>query len=333
MDAEIYDKAHDIMRSRREKAQTENDRRIREINKKIPEIKAINQNLFNTGRELIMTITNGRDNDITAEIEKIRQNNMEMQSRAKQLLISHGYPSDYLDTHYNCGKCSDTGYINNKFCDCMKQLCGELMAEKVNRNSRIVLTSFDDFDLKYYSGNDLQTMRKILDFARNYAENFSLYSDNIMMSGNTGLGKTHLSLAIADRVIRKDFAVIYDSSVNIFSKIERERYNHEMPENTLDAVIDADLLIIDDLGTEPETKFCNSMMFNIIDTRINRHRPTIISTNLSISEIAARYSSRTCSRLSTMYTQLRFSGDDVRLQRRKERYNCNSKRSALNDNF
>lgn len=315
MDTEIYDKAHDIMRQRREKAEAENIARINAVCAEIPEIKALNRMLFETGRELLKIISNG--GNIEENVEKVRVENLAAQGKIRRLLIRNGYTPDYLDTHYSCGKCRDTGYINGNFCDCMKHLFGELTVEKINRNSHIALTSFDDFDLGYYSGNDLRTMTKILNFARNYAENFSLYSENIMMSGNTGLGKTHLSLAVADRVIRKGFTVIYDSAVNIFYRIERERYNYEKSEDMLDAVIDADLLIIDDLGTEPETKFCNSMMFNIIDTRINRHRPTIISTNLSIGEIAKRYNARTGSRLSTMYTQLQFSGEDVRLQRRK----------------
>lgn len=318
MDTEIYDKAHDIMRQRREKAAAENTARINAVYAEIPEIKALNMTLFNTGSELLKTVAMG--GNLEENIENMRVKNLGTQEKIRRVLAENGYPPDYLDMHYHCEKCKDMGYLNSSFCDCMKQVFGELTVEKINRNSHIALKKFDDFDLKYYSGNSLHTMTRILDFTRNYAENFSLYSENIMMSGNTGLGKTHLSLAIADRAIRKGFAVIYDSAVNIFSKIERERYSDEKPVNMLDTAIDADLLIIDDLGTEAESKFCNSMLFNIVDTRINRQKPTIISTNLTIGEIAARYNDRMGSRLSTQYTNLHFSGDDVRLQRRKEQF-------------
>lgn len=314
MNSEIYNKAHDIMRERRSKAIEANDSRINTIYAEIPEIRELNTLLFSTSREVLNVIAKGGN----ISFEDIKKKNLATQDKIKYLLVSNGYSPDYLDIHYKCPKCSDTGYINNNFCDCMTKLFGELMVEKINIDSHIALTKFDDFDLKYYSGNDLCTMTKILNFARNYAENFDMYSESILMSGNTGLGKTHLSLAIADTVIRKGFAVIYDSAVNIFGKIERERYSEENFKNILDTMLDADLLIIDDLGTETETKFCNSMFFSIVDTRINRKKPTIISTNLNIGEIAKRYDNRMGSRLSTMYINLYFLGDDVRLQRRKE---------------
>ena len=322
MDTEIYDKAHDIMRLRREKARDENDRRIKEINQKIPEIREINNALINTGKEVLKAIANGHGKDVTAEIERIRENNIKMQNTAKQLLISHGYPPDYLGMHYACSKCEDTGYINDKFCNCMKQVFGKLRAEEFNRYTYLELSSFENFDLKYYSDDDYYTMKKILDFTRNYAETFTPGAKSIMMSGSTGLGKTHLSLAVADRVIRRGFAVVYDSVINILDNIEDEHYSEHSRE-TLDAVLGADLLILDDLGTEQESKFFKSKIFNIIDTRINRRKSTIISTNLNFADISKRYDGRIVSRLSANYTQMQFSGKDVRLQIRYEQLDSN----------
>lgn len=322
MDTEIYEKAHNIMRLRREKARDENDRRIQEINQKIPEIKEINSVLFNVGKELIGAIANGHGKDVTAEIERIKENNIRMQNAAKQLLISHGYPPDYLNIHYACPKCDDTGYIDDKFCDCIKQVFGQLRAEEFNRYTYLELSNFESFNLKYYSGDDYCTMKKILDFTRNYAETFTPGAKSIMMSGSTGLGKTHLSLAVADRVIRKGFAVVYDSVINILDNIENEHYSEHSRE-TLDAVLDADLLILDDLGTEQESKFFKSKIFNIIDTRINRKKSTIISTNLNLADISKRYDQRIISRLSAKYTQMQFSGKDVRLQIRCEQFDNN----------
>ncbi len=319
MDTEIYDKAHIILAGRREKAKAENDRRIAEINKKIPEIKEINDTLFNTGKELIKVISNGRNRDTSAEIEKIRQRNMGAQELAKQLLVSHGYPSDYLDMHYTCPKCNDTGYIDSSFCECMKNLFGKLMTEKLNTDAHLTLSSFETFSLSYYIGSDYFTMQKILNYTREYAENFSLNSDNILMTGDTGLGKTHLSLAIANVALQKGYGVLYDSVINILWNIECEHFSYEHSSDILNAVLDADLLILDDLGTEQETKFYNSMIYNIINTRIVRSKPTIISTNMNYKDISARYGGKVASRLATLYKYLQFKGDDVRLKIFKEK--------------
>lgn len=319
MDAEIYDKAHNIMTLRRKKAEEMNDERIRKVSGEIPEIAEINHELFNTGKELINVGKNGEN--IEENIAEAEKKNRELQKRLKFLLTSHGYPPNYTETTYNCPYCRDTGYIDNNFCGCMKSLFGKLMAEKFNKNTYLQLSNFDDFDLKYYSGDDYHTMKKIFDFAKNYAENFTQESGSIMMSGNTGLGKTHLSLAIADCVIRKGVPVVYDSIINILDCIEREHFGYEKSRDKLDAIEDTELLILDDLGTEYDTKFTASTIFDIINTRISRRKPTIISTNLNLNDIKNRYGDRIASRLYTNYTQMHFSGEDVRLQIRRGQLN------------
>lgn len=315
MDTEIYDKAHSILARRREKAQAENDKRIREINEKIPEIKEINSKLFNTGKELIRVIANGHGKDITEEIEKIKQDNIGAQSVAQHLLVSHGYPPDYLDMHYICPKCNDTGYLESSFCDCMQNLFGKLMTEKLNTDAHLSLSNFETFSLVYYVGDDYFTMQKIFNYTKEYAENFSMSSENILMTGDTGLGKTHLSLAIANTVLQKGFGVLYDSVINILWNIEREHFSYEHSSDVLNTVFDADLLILDDLGTEQETKFYNSMIYNIINTRLVRNKPTIISTNMSYKDISSRYGGKVSSRVATLYRGLKFVGKDVRKQK------------------
>lgn len=316
MDSEIYETARNIMRQRRNSAEAEQARRTDLIRAEIPEIQRLNGLLFSTGGEMMRAIASGED--ASEKIERIRLQNFEAQEKIKQLLVAHGYPADYLNAPYICKKCKDTGETDGRFCPCMITLRGRLMAEKFNRNTSLELSRFEDFNLKYYTGEELQTMRKILDFTRNYAENFTTGAKSLMMSGNTGLGKTHLSLAIAERVIRRGIGVIYDSTINILSKIEAEKYGFQHSTETLNAVLEADLLILDDLGTEQGTQFHNSTIFNIIDTRLHRRKSTIISTNLSLDDIAGRYGARTASRLSSTFTQLRFTGKDVRLQRRME---------------
>ena len=304
MKNEIYEKARTILSERRTRAISENDMRIQEINQKIPEIREVNNTIFNSGKELIRTVISGDKNDIQARIEKIRQTNLGAQELCRKLLTANGYPSDYLDIQFTCKKCNDTGSDGTQTCDCMKQLCGRLMAESLNKDAQLTLSSFDTFRLSYYSGEDYETMSRILNFVKTYAAEFSPASGSILMLGKTGLGKTHLSLAIANEVLKKGYSVLYDSTINILNKIQKENFSYDKETETLDAVIDSELLILDDLGTEYENRMFSSTIYNIINTRLNRSKPTIISTNMDFKQIASRYDERVVSRLTSMYTCL-----------------------------
>ncbi|MCR4888779.1 MAG: DNA replication protein DnaC, partial [Ruminococcus sp.] len=132
MDNEIYEKAKVIMTQRRTTALSQNEQRIQEINNKIPEIKEINDALYATGKELIRMVIDAKGKDISKQIESIKASNLGAQDMSKHILAAHGYPADYLDVHFTCPKCCDTGSDGTKMCSCMKQLCGKLMADELN---------------------------------------------------------------------------------------------------------------------------------------------------------------------------------------------------------
>lgn len=315
MDSSIFDKAQSIMTNRRARAESENEMRIAEINAKLPQIREVNDVLINTGRDLIRIISEGNKyGDVNAKIEQLRQYNLGAQEMSKKLLEQNGYPADYLDVHYSCPFCRDTGYFDGRFCECFKKLCGKLSTDELNKNAKLALSSFDTFSLSYYKGDDYFTMKAILEFTRQYAETFTPDSGSIFMFGPTGLGKTHLSLAAANRILEKGYSVIYDSAINILRKIEKEHFSREHNSDMIDLVIETDLLILDDLGTEYETAFYNATIYNIINTRLNSGKPMIISTNLDFGGIKQRYDERVVSRIVAAYTCLEFKGDDIRLQ-------------------
>lgn len=316
MKNEIYDKVNRILTQRRQSAIAENDRRISEINEKIPEIREINNTLYSTGRELILAArTYGREG-LQERIEELKRNNQSAQEMCKRLLVANGYPEDYLKVHFTCPVCRDTGSDGAKICECARQLSGRLMAESLNENAQLALSSFDTFSLDYYSGEDRRIMERILSFAKQYAAGFTPSSGNILMLGRTGLGKTHLSLAIANEVLQKGYSVLYDSVINILFKIQKESFSYDKNSEMLDTVMDVQLLILDDLGTEYENKMYSSTIYNIVNTRLNRGKPTIISTNMDFKQIAARYDERVVSRLTSMYDCFEFRGEDVRLQQK-----------------
>ena len=318
MDNEIFEKAMDMIRSRRQSAVQQNEQRISEINEKIPQIREINSVLFSTSSELVKLISSGSGTDITQKIEELKQYNLGAQSMSRKILTDNSYPADYLDLHYTCPKCQDTGYCGGGYCDCLKQLCGKLFADELNRNAQLKLCSFDTFELTYYTGEAYQTMSRVLEYAKKYAESFTPASKSIYITGRTGLGKTHISLAIANEVLQKGYSVIYDSAINILRNIEKEHFSSEHSTEYIDSIISADLLIIDDLGTEFETKFYNSAIYNIFNSRLNSGKPTIISTNLDLGGIKQRYDERIVSRIAAVYNCLEFKGEDVRLLKRKQ---------------
>ncbi|MDE6665884.1 MAG: ATP-binding protein [Ruminococcus sp.] len=322
MKSEIFEKAQLIIQNRRRNAITENEKRTDEINNKIPQIKVINDTIFNTGQEAVKIIFAEKNKNVQQQkIEKLKRDNLEAQAVSRQLLVANGYPADYLDIHYNCKKCNDTGYFENSMCECFTKLCGKLEADEINKHSQLELSSFDTFSLSYYSGNDYFVMNEILGIMKRYAENFTEHSKSLLISGKTGLGKTHLSLAVANKVLEKGYSVVYDSAINILKEMEKEHFSREHTSEMTDLVMQTDLLILDDLGTEHTTQFYSSTIYNVINTRLNRNKPTIISTNLDNNDIKHRYDERVASRLSTMYLRLDFKGTDVRYQKQREKKN------------
>ena len=254
------------------------------------------------------------------ELLKLKKSNFSLQKELNDILNSAGLPLDYLEIKYNCSHCNDTGYINGKICDCLKKTIKQIAYEKLNKLSPLSLSTFESFNLSYYprelTSNGIEPrakMEKIFKFCKDYAYNFSKDSKNLFMQGATGLGKTHLSLAIASTVIDIGYNVIYTSTPSIISKLEKERFNHiNSEDNSENHLIECDLLILDDLGTEFQTSFSNATVYNIINTRIMYRRPTIISTNLSAKEIQNSYSQRLVSRIMGNYIRLYFLGHDIR---------------------
>lgn len=317
MNSDIFETAQAIIKNRRLKAVQQNEERIREINDKVPQICEINTALFNTGKELVRLIGSHAP-DVSTKIEQMRSYNLQAQKMARDILVECGLPADYLDIHYHCPKCSDTGYCSGVVCDCLRQVYGRLAADEFNKNSQVSLSTFDTFDLTYYSGEAYDTMARILNFTKKYAESFPDDPRSIFMTGRTGLGKTHLSLAIADKVLKNGYSVVYDSAINILRKIEKEHFGRSSDAETIETVLNTELLILDDLGTEYETPFYKSTIYNIINTRLNSRRPTIISTNLDFVGIRNHYEERIVSRIASAYVCLEFKGEDVRLQKRKD---------------
>lgn len=256
-----------------------------------------------------------------AEVEKVKRKNEELLSFRADLLVKAGYPADYTEIKYECPVCGDTGAVDNKMCICMRKKLVEAGFESSGMASLIKEQNFKNFSLEYYkqSPEEYKRMAYIYKLLYNYAESFDVKtSQNIAMFGGTGLGKTHLSSAIAGRVIEGGHDVYYVGAQGMISDFEYNRFGNSSvgaSDGNVERYTECDLLIIDDLGTEMVNQFTTSCLYNVINTRLNKRKPTLISTNLSQDEFRRRYWDRITSRVFGEYVILPFVGRDIRSQK------------------
>lgn len=323
-DSKFYIMAETELNNRKARNERRLESHLREIRHKFPEVAAIDDSIRGTAAEFIKLIVNNEP--CTKErLQEIEQRNAIQRNELKKALAAKGYPADYLEPVYTCQKCKDKGIADGRRCECFMELVKRAAADDLNKSSPMSLSDFSQFSLHYYDdtqdtvygATSREMMAENLEFCRNYAENFHLPCNGILMRGATGLGKTHLSLSIAKVVLAKGYSVIYGSAPDLFRKAEQEHFGRE-DGNTVEMLLGADLLILDDVGAEFESKFYSSVLYNIINNRMNAAKPTVVSTNCDLNELLGRYGDRTVSRLKTM-DDLIFTGNDVRLMRAKER--------------
>ena len=294
-----------------------------EISKKAPEIDSLYNRILQTSIDLSKAILSRSDN-IGKIIDELKNKNLENQLLIKVMLKEFGYPEDYLKAKFTCPICNDSGYVNGSRCECFNELIKKYTVDELNESCKIELHDFDEFNLGLYSNIPdeksgiipRERMNEILIQCRNYVDTFSKNSCSLFFLGKTGLGKTFLSSMIAKALIEKGFNVVFDSINNFLIMAENDHFGRSNG-NTVETIINADLVILDDLGSEFSTPFNNSTLYNIINTRINMEVPTIVSTNLSLSELNEKYDDRIISRLTGMYTPFRFFGTDIRQVKRR----------------
>lgn len=314
-----YVMAEEQIKERKIRNQDIQNQHIAEAEAKIPQIKDLRKRLYSGGARLANILISSKDSK--KDIEKISEENISINHQIKELLKLNGFKENYLEPVYSCEKCSDTGIYEGRRCSCFMDYVTKFQCEELNKSSAMNLCSFDSFDLNFYSvekkslGNisDRDSMSKIFKFCLDFAQNFHLPQNGILMIGGTGLGKTHLSLSIGNEVIKKGgYSVIYGSAPDLFRKIEKEHFGNAPDLSTSQLLQDCDLLILDDLGAEFDSKFNQSVLYNLLNSRMNIGKPVIISTNFTLQELQDRYGGRIMSRMLTL-SDLSFCGEDIRL--------------------
>lgn len=318
---QIYSEALAVLKARRKKAEALLAVQKANFAVKCPEALIIEREMAETGLSAVRAVGAGKDAE--AVIRDLARYNLELQAKRAELLAQNGFPADYLQAPYACKRCSDTGTVDGKPCDCYKDLTRELALRELSAATPLKRCDFESFSLAVYADepdeNGLiprEEMEAVYEFCKGYAAQFDEKSGSLFMYGKTGLGKTHLSLAIAAKVIEKGYGVIYGTAQNLLSTLEKEHFGKERDEDTESLLLDCDLLILDDLGTEFSTGFTVAEIYNIVNTRGLRGKATIINSNLTLPELQAKYTDRVTSRILGSYSVLHFTGSDMRIQLR-----------------
>lgn len=299
---------------KRHAAELEAERRKLEIHSLIPETLEIDRELENTSMKIIAIASSGED--IEKKMADLKEEIAAARKRRGELLVKNGYPADHTDVHYECKKCGDTGYCGIEMCDCLRRAVAEAAFEDSGIGKLVKKQSFDTFSFDYYSENELRFVKMNYEVLKDFAENFKRESGkNFILIGKTGLGKTHLSTSVAKTVIEGGHNVVYDTVGRIVADFEDNRFNRSEVSQDTDRYFNCDLLIIDDLGCEVSNKFTVACIYELINSRINSGRSTLINTNLSQDELHEKYADRITSRIFGEYRPLLFIGRDIREQK------------------
>lgn len=318
-----------VRKARQQLAQDKADResqilqRQHEAYAKVPRIQKIDMQLRQSMTQAAQSAFL-QGSDARAAMEQVMAENLKLQ-KERQELADANFPKGYLDETPICPHCSGNGYIGTQMCSCLLERCRQIQIKEIAALAAED-QRFAHFRLDYYSDqpdpkfgvSPRLIMEKTLDACRRYAGTFGPESGNLLFIGGTGLGKTFLSGCVAAEVAGRGFSVAYETASHLFSKLEKHRFSPD--EQTAEAVTNienCDLLIIDDLGTELPGNFVTAALYNLVNDRLLAGKSMVVSTNLNVDEIAARYSPQIASRLQGNFQRLTFVGQDIRVMKNR----------------
>lgn len=317
---------HEVMRDyekQRLADRYDQQRRVAEVYERVPQIRELDEEIRSRGAASARQSLNG---DETAA-SRFREVLADLREQKLVLLTAAGYPADYMELRYRCQECQDTGYVDGRRCHCFEQARTRILYAQSNIRQILQQENFDTLSYEWYDKEkrleplgmtQLDYMRTVVSRCREFADAFPQKGQNLLFTGSTGVGKTFLTNCIAKALIDQYRSVIYLTSQDLFERMSRYKFSRDLQEEAEEAfrhILDCDMLIIDDLGTEVNNTFVSSQLFYCINERINRQKGTIISTNLSVSMLRDMYSDRVTSRIMSHYATIPLYGEDIRIRK------------------
>lgn len=299
------------------------DERVQEIYREIPAVRELDQEVSSRAVLRAKELLHGDQE----ALGRLREEIADLREQKTILLSSRGYPADYMDMRYRCADCRDTGYTREgKKCHCFLRRQIRLLYAQSNMENVLQKENFITFSEQYFDDTEIepaigttvaQYMKQVRRWCMDFVEQFDEKGGNLLFTGTTGRGKTFLTNCIAKELIDRYHSVIYLSAHDLFEVFSKYRFDHQTEEEMKDMyrfILDCDLLIIDDLGTELNNSFTSSQLFFCINQRLLAQKSTIISTNLSLDRLRDEYTDRVASRIMSSYTVIPLYGGDIRLK-------------------
>ncbi len=308
---EIYLKAIAIKNERIKKAKQRYEAQLSALRETDKQFVSLEAALMKAGSGITLAVFSG-DNE---KLKELQAECDTLGAKKAAILKKAGIEKPKTE----CRRCDDSGFVSDGYCDCIKEIAQKLVFDELEKSMPLKDCSFDNYDINLFSDRPTaegvvprKKAKTLLELCRQFAEEFSTDSPSLLFIGDTGLGKTHLSLSIVSAVSAKGFEVVYGSAQNLFSAAEKEHFSYNGDRSVEDSLLSCDLLVIDDLGTEFYSSYISTLLYNIINTRILNKKPTVINTNLDFDGLEKRYGERIVSRFIGNYKMKKFVGDDIR---------------------
>ncbi len=306
----------------REKNRLLQMQRTQEIYREIPEMMSLDDEIAARSLDAAHRRIENRDADLSEYSSHMKR----IQSLKCSLLTGHGYPETYLDLQYDCPDCHDTGLIDGKHCRCFDKITAELIYGRYSLREILDKENFGHFSFDWYSDkiideitgkSALETAREAVQTVRGMFDGTKIRG-SLYLYGNTGVGKTFLTHCIAKEAIDLGLLVLCFSAGDFFDSLAEAAFDKNAGRGRAlkELAKSADLLVIDDLGTELTNAFTSSELFRVINERHVSGKSTVISTNLNLRELSEKYSERVLSRITSDYIILKLIGDDIRIQKK-----------------
>ena len=318
-DGKMLARAREALEQIRCDNRAERERRIASVYARDPAIEQIDRRLQRQMAELVR-LTVSRAPDHAERLAALKEDNLSLQAERAERLTALGLPIDYLDEIVSCPLCRDSGTLDGRPCRCLKKLYNRALTRELSGLLRHGDESFERFDLSLYDEDVREAMGLVCKSCRKFADSFPEVSANLLFQGGTGLGKTYLSACIARVVADKGYSVCYDSAAAALEAFETQKFSRDPEESEKAAarvarILDCDLMILDDLGTEMITSVSLSALYTLINSRLNAGKRMIVSTNCSDEELQRKYTPQICSRIRGEFLRLPFVGRDLRTKK------------------